>query len=94
MVKLIKLLVIGVFVILQLVEIEMLSNGKLSYRESHILLIPLIVFLILHRSRLTSLMLLLVCIYGIYDFLIQQIKVMLHPWISRETYDGSLFMKI
>jgi len=65
---LVKLLAIGVFVILQLVEIEMLSNRQLSYRESHILLMPLIVFLILYRSKLTDLILFLVCVYGIYDF--------------------------
>jgi hypothetical protein len=68
LVKLIKLFVIGVFFILQLVEIEMLSNRELSYRESHILLMPLIVFLILYRSKLTDLILFLVCVYGIYDF--------------------------
>lgn len=68
LVKLIKLLVIGVFVILQIVEVEMLSNRALSYRESHILLMPFIVFLILYRSKLTDLILLLVCVYGIYDF--------------------------
>lgn len=67
--SLIKLLVIGIFVMLQLLEIEMLSNGKLSYRESHILLISFIVFLILHCSKLSSPILLLVCIYGIYDFI-------------------------
>ncbi|NQX38627.1 hypothetical protein SAMN05421820_101658 [Pedobacter steynii] len=65
---LVKLLAIGIFVTLQLVEIEMLSNSVLSYRESHILLMPLIVFLILYRSKLTDLILLLVCVYGIYDF--------------------------
>ena len=65
---LVKLLAISIFVTLQLVEIEMLSNSVLSYRESHILLMPLIVFLILYRSKLTDLILLLVCVYGIYDF--------------------------
>lgn len=68
LIKLVKLLLIGVFLILEFIEIEMLSNDRLSYRESHILLMPLIVFLILYRSKLTDLLLFLICVYGIYVF--------------------------
>lgn len=63
-----KILLIGFFMLIIVMEIFMLSNSELNFRYSHILLILVIVFLLLYRNKLTMIILLIICLYGVFDF--------------------------
>lgn len=63
-----KILLICVFIIIIFIEIFMLFANELSFKYSHVLLMLLMIFLLLHRNKLTGIMLLIICLYGVFDF--------------------------
>ncbi len=66
--KIVKIVSISVFIAIIVAETYMLFIKELSVGYSHILLMLIIIFLLLYRSKLTWAILFIICIYGVFDF--------------------------
>ncbi|PTS99129.1 hypothetical protein DBR11_13165 [Pedobacter sp. HMWF019] len=68
MMKIVKIVSISVFIAIIMAETYMLFIKELSDSYSHILLMLIIIFLLLYRSKLTWAILFVICTYGVFDF--------------------------
>jgi len=69
MMKIVKIVLISVFIANIVAEIYMLFIKELSVSYSlHILLMLIIIFLLLYKNKLTWAILFIICIYGVFDF--------------------------
>jgi hypothetical protein len=68
MIKIIKNLLIVIFITIIVAEAYMVFINYLNFGHSHMLLILIMIFLLLFRSNLTWGILFVICIYGVFDF--------------------------
>lgn len=68
MIKIVKIILISVFIVIIVAEIYVLFIKELSVGYSHILLMLIIIFLLLYKNKLTWAILFIICIYGVFDF--------------------------
>lgn len=68
MIKVVKVLFTSVLIAIIVTEAYMIFLSELNFGNSHILLILIMIFLLLYRSKLTWGILFVICIYGVFDF--------------------------